>query len=401
MAKLSDNSSASEVIAASKDLVALSQYSQSLIKRIQKQDNQALEIATELALKAMLYAQPYLIQALPSILDCVGHKKSTAETRQLAETTIKAIAANISPNAVLGVLPILYESMGISIRWQTRVAALNAIVGFGDHAPDQLGFSLPTVIPEVSKCIVDLKKEVCEAAEAAMTAVCDVVGNRDIEHMGKDILRSITHPEETAEIMHKLAGVTFVQSVESPALAMVTPLLIKGLTHRTNSTVRQSAVIIDNMSRLVDDPIDAAPFMPLLMPVLEKAADMMSDPEARSVCERAVAQLQRLNAEVQEALTRQQHIEHARVLAVIKSKMTGTKADDYLEHIATLCESLMAVHKFSKDAWKEIGAHLAVVDKSKGDAGLEAMRKECEAMAKPLPRKDEELDDPALELCNW
>jgi elongation factor 3 len=43
------------------------------------------------------------------------------------------------------------------------------------------------------------------------------------------ILRSITHPEETKEIMHKLAGVTFVQSVESPALAMITPLLIRGL----------------------------------------------------------------------------------------------------------------------------------------------------------------------------
>ena len=154
--------------------------------------------------------------------------------------------------------------------------------------------------------------------------MCDVVGNKDIEHLTKDILRSITHPEETAEIMHKLAGVTFVQSVESPALAMVTPLLIKGLTHRANATIRQAAVIIDNMSRLVDDPIDAAPFMPLLMPVLEKAAEMMSDPEARGVCERSVAQLKRLNAEVEEAKTRQQHIDHARVFDCIKKTFTAS-----------------------------------------------------------------------------
>lgn len=58
--------------------------------------------------------------------------------------------------------------MGISIRWQSRVAALRAIASFGDHAPEQLGFALPEVIPQVSTCIVDLKKEVCEAAEAAM-----------------------------------------------------------------------------------------------------------------------------------------------------------------------------------------------------------------------------------------
>jgi elongation factor 3 len=396
MPKLTDQ----DVVKNAKDLTALSAYFKELVERVGKQDNKALEICADLATNAMLYAQPYLIHALPGILECVGHKKSSAETRALAEKAIKAIIDNISANAVQGILPVLFDAMGASVRWQTRVAALRAIAGFGDHAPEQLGYALPLVIPEVSKCIVDLKKEVCEAAEAAMTAVCDVVGNKDMEHLTADILRSITHPEETAEIMHKLAGVTFVQSVESPALAMVTPLLIKGLNHRQYATVRQSAVIIDNMSRLVDDPLDAAPFMPLLMPVLEKAADMMSDPEARSVCERAVAQLQRLNGEVQDAQERQQHIDPVRILAVIKEQM-GSKNEEYLDHVAALCASLMSVRKFGKEAWKEIASHLAVVDQAKADAGLEHIRKECEKMAKPLPSKEEAGEDPALELCNW
>ena len=80
------------------------------------------------------------------------------------------------------------------------------------------------------------------------------------------IVKSFTHPDEVPEIMHKLAGVTFVQSVQAPALAMVVPLLIKGLKERKTATRRQSAVIVDNMSKLVDDPIDAEPFLPLLMP---------------------------------------------------------------------------------------------------------------------------------------
>jgi elongation factor 3 len=263
-----------------------------------------------------------------------------------------------------------------------------------------LGFALPDVIPEVSKCIVDLKQEVCDAAEAAMVAVCDVVGNRDIEHLTADILRSITHPEETEELMHKLAGVRFVQSVESPALAMVTPLLIKGLNSRNTACLRQSAVIIDNMSRLVDDPLDAAPFMPLLMPVLEKACDIISDPEARSVAERSLNQLKTLDAEVKEAQSRQQHVEFSRVLDVIKKNIKGKHADEYLDHVAHLCCSLMHVRKFDKGHWNEIKEHLQVVNKEKADANIEAIRKECEAMAKPLPSKDEEAEDPALELCN-
>lgn len=139
--------------------------------------------------------------------------------------------------------------MNPSCKWQTRVAALKSVAGFGDHAPEQLGYALPLVIPKVSECVVDLKTEVCDAAQGAMIAVCDVVGNRDIEHLTANILRSITHPEDTEELMHKLAGVTFVQSVESPALAMVTPLLIRGLNSKKTATLRQSAVIIDNMSR--------------------------------------------------------------------------------------------------------------------------------------------------------
>ena len=104
-----------------------------------------------------------------------------------------------------------------------------AIASFGDHAPNQLGFAMPDVIPCVSACVIDLQKEVCEAAEAALTAACDVVGNKDIEHLTGHIVRSVTNPEETEELMHKLAATPFVQSVESPALAMVTPLLIRGL----------------------------------------------------------------------------------------------------------------------------------------------------------------------------
>ena len=218
--------------------------------------------------------------------------------------------------------------------------------------------------------------------------------------MTADILRCITHPEETEELMHKLAGVTFVQSVESPALAMVIPLLLRGLSSRSKATVRQSAVIIDNMSRLVDDPLDSAPFMPMLMPALEKAADILSDPEARSVAERSVAQLQRLNREVVEAQSRQQHIDHSRVVKAIK-ELVGVKGSEmYISSVASLCCSLMSIRRFGKDTWKEVEDHLAVLDKAKAAANISKLREACAAMVKPLPAKDEDAEDPAEQLCD-
>jgi len=84
--------------------------------------------------------------------------------------------------------------------------------------------------------------------------------------------------------MHELAGVTFAQSVESPALAMVVPLLLRGLYTRVTATKRQAAMSIDNMSKLVDDPVDARPLIPLLMPALEYAAETLCDPGCAGAC---------------------------------------------------------------------------------------------------------------------
>lgn len=360
----------------------------------------ALACVEALAKDAMLFAQPFLVKYITEFLDVCGQKNTTPEVRTAAENTVKAIFEKISANCVREILPNLFAACEITKNWQSRVAALRAIESFGDHAPEQLGFSLPDVVPEVSKSMVDLKAAVAKAATDAMTSACDVVGNRDIEHLTGDIIRSITHPDEVDEIMYKLAGVRFVQSVESPALAMVTPLLLRGLRSGNRVTVRQSAVIIENMSKLVDHPIDAAPFLPLLMPALEKAADIMSDPEARGVAERSAAQLNRLDRLCKEALAREQHIEDAKVIPVVNEIMGNPKnCDRVIEHIASLCCSLMSLHKFDDEHWSEILEHLSIIDAEKAKSGLKKLQTDCEAMARPLPERDDD-DDDAEELCN-
>ena len=78
----------------------------------------------------------------------------------------------------------------------------------------------------------------------------------------------------------------FLQVVE-PALAIMVPLLERGLRERQTAIKRKTAIIIDNMCKLVEDPTAAAPFLPKLLPGLEKLAADISDPEARKVCSKA------------------------------------------------------------------------------------------------------------------
>jgi hypothetical protein len=45
------------------------------------------------------------------------------------------------------------------------------------------------------------------------------------------------------------------------------PLLVRGLRQdNTTAIKRKAAVIIENMAKLVDNPLDAVPFLPKLLP---------------------------------------------------------------------------------------------------------------------------------------
>jgi elongation factor 3 len=248
----------------------------------------------------------------------------------------------------------------------------------------------------------DTKKQVKTASTNTMTAALDVIGNRDIEHMTAKILTAITKPKEVPEIMHQMAGVTFVQSVESPALAMVVPLLLRGLREKNTATKRQAAVIIDNMSKLVDNPIDAAPFLPLLLPALETNAESIADPEARAVTERAVGQLQRLKGLADKQMSIRGDV--GKLEDTFKDKFGAKDAEGgklaVIQYSCTIATTLMDL-KFMEDMqWeKNLSPFLqCYFDKDAASKGIEAVREEAEKMME-IPDEDDEEDD-AEELCN-
>merc|ERR1719361_1256217 len=107
------------------------------------------------------------------------------------------------------------------------------------------------------------------------------------------MMSAIESPQTIGEVVEKLASVVFVQAVETPALAVTCPVVCRGLKDRKEPTKRKACVIIDNMVKLVPDPREVLPFLDLLLPVLKKACDEISDPEARGVAERARDTLQR------------------------------------------------------------------------------------------------------------
>jgi hypothetical protein len=64
------------------------------------------------------------------------------------------------------------------------------ITVFTETAPKQLSKSLPEVVPEVTACMWDTKKQVKTSSTTAMRKACDIIGNKDIEHMSEKVSES-------------------------------------------------------------------------------------------------------------------------------------------------------------------------------------------------------------------
>lgn len=97
-------------------------------------------------------------------------------------------------------------------------------------------------------------------------------------HLSSPHLASfIPHPQ------HMPPFFVVLQAMEDGCLAVMVPLMIRALRERSAVVQRRSSVIIENMSKLVQDPAEARPFLPQLMPLLDRVANEAADPELREV----------------------------------------------------------------------------------------------------------------------
>eukprot|EP00955_Chlamydomonas_euryale_P029379 309831-Chlamydomonas_euryale.AAC.1 len=133
------------------------------------------------------------------------------------------------------------------------------VMGLPHARPSCCSFT-PFGIPCPSGFVVPA--QVKKAAWNAMSAAFKLNGNRDIEPCVAPMLSCIARPSEVGDTIAKLSATTFVQSVEAPALAIMVPLLVRGMRHGETPIKRKTAVIIANMAKLVNNPSDATVFLP-------------------------------------------------------------------------------------------------------------------------------------------
>ena len=161
-------------------------------------------------------------------------------------------------------------------------------------------------MPVIAAGVWDTKADVKTAAVKAMQSGCDSVDNRDIKPFVPALISATQNHDEVAETVHKLSATVFVQSVDSPALSITIPILLRGCQEKKTEIKRKVAVIVDNMSKLIDDSREAKPFLPELLPEIQRLEKEMSDPEARTVASKAIKTLQKIQDQIDQVQPRAQ-----------------------------------------------------------------------------------------------
>ncbi|RAL59606.1 hypothetical protein DID88_006465 [Monilinia fructigena] len=238
--------------------------------------------------------EPYLIVLLSSVLAAVGDK--IVPVKNAAQAAALAIVKAVNPNAVKAVLPPIINSILTAQKWPEKMTGLDCIEALVESAPTQLALRVPDLIPVVSESMWDTKPEVKKRAYGTMEKVCGLIVNKDIERFIPELIKCIAKPENVPETVHLLGATTFVTDVHEPTLAIMVPLLDRGLNERETAIKRKSAVIVDNMCKLVEDPNIVAAFLPKLMPGLTKNYDNLADPEAREKTKQGLDTLKRVGA---------------------------------------------------------------------------------------------------------
>jgi len=237
--------------------------------------------------------EPFVFEKIFHVLVSEAFADKITGVRQSAVDAVLALVKVMTSWAVPLLLPIVLDQVHNAGKWQVKIGGLTVLDQLIKSAPEQIASQMPNIIPVLADVIHDTKSDVKKAARATLTNSTALISNKDIEKFIPALIQCLIKPEEEVpKTIQLLAATTFVSEVESPTLALMAPLLARGLNERLTATRRKLAVIIDNMTKLVDNEHTVRPFVPKLLPGLIKLEDQVADPEARSVVARAIKTLQ-------------------------------------------------------------------------------------------------------------
>jgi len=356
--------------------------------------------------------ESYLVRdILPVILQRCNDKPAVAE---VANNVGNQLISMLSIQAFPYVCDILFKEINVEAKWKSKLSALTFLKTYIHRVEkfdrDLLSASLPQLIPTISQVLHDTREEVAEEAYATISLALSGLTNNDLLPIVSDLAQCMKDPEKTEETIQKLAGVVFVQIVDGAALSTIVPLINAGFRQNKSQVKRMCSRIVNNVVKLVEDPVDAAPFLKVLVPALGEVIDTIPDPEARNVAETTHQSL----VAILEKATNNPNANYFRDAVSIREfllKKMGMESNDtarnipIINYIASIVQSLVKTKTVQREEYdNEVLPYLNTLFVVDGDDNNDIASLQNaiydEAMKVVAVAETNDDDDNDVELCN-
>jgi HEAT repeat protein len=243
-----------------------------------------------LSVRLGLLFEPYVIVLLPSLLKAFSD--SSDYVRKAASDTCGLIMSKLSAHGVKLVMPAVLTAFN-DPAWRTKQASIRMLGAMSHLAPKQLASALPKVVPQLTEAFGDTHPKVKASAQEALDEISTVIRNPEISSISALLLKALTDPaDHTTKALEGLIETEFLHAIDAPSLALIVPILHRGLRDRGATTKRYGALIAGNICTMINDSRDFVPYLPTLLPDL-KAALLDPIPDVRSTAAKALGSLTR------------------------------------------------------------------------------------------------------------
>ncbi|GMM57384.1 hypothetical protein DAKH74_047580 [Maudiozyma humilis] len=226
-----------------------------------------------------------VLSKLPEIFTSVS--SDNRHSLDKATDSINTIIDFINPHALTLFVPRIIARLKATSSWGEKIVLMQALQHLATIAKSTMNQYIPELVPILSSEIWDTKQEVRREAKRTLESISQIVDNKDILPCIYELVAAIVDPSRIPSTIHALGSVALVSDVTSSTLAVMVPVLSRGLRENSNVIKRKSAIIITNMSQLVPSASIIEPFLDELVPQLKYNARDASNPEIRDVSAKA------------------------------------------------------------------------------------------------------------------
>ncbi|KAG1831619.1 armadillo-type protein [Suillus variegatus] len=229
---------------------------------------------------------PYITFILPILLTVFGD--TTADVREAAQDAARVIMGNMSGYGVKLILPSLLSGLDEK-QWRSKKGSIELMGMMAYCSPRQLSLSLPIVIPRLTGVLTDTHAQVKTAANKSLKQFGEVINNPEIQALVPTLLKALVDPAKTTNALSALLKTSFMHYIDHSSLALVIPIIERGLRERGTEGKKRAAQIVGNLASLTDSK-DFVPYLSSLLPLVHVVL-VDPVPEARATAAKALGTL--------------------------------------------------------------------------------------------------------------